>query len=142
MNYDKDFVILANSRKISGRCVAGKEIVNSTPGAWIRPVSSRPHQEINEEERRYNGGTRADLFDIVSVEMKKHVPSHHQSENQLINEGVYWVKKGTADWKQVQRCIDANTGDLWINGHHSYSGINDRVPEIDTRKLNDSLCLI
>ena len=33
-------VCLANSRKISGRCIAGK-IMDS--GKWIRPVSSREH---------------------------------------------------------------------------------------------------
>ena len=142
MSYDKDFIILANSRKTSGRCIAGKELSKNVPTQWIRPVSSRPTQEINEEDRRYEGGKRAALFDIVSVEMERHVPSDHQFENHLINGDVYWEKKGVADWNMIESCIDGENGNLWINGHHSLSGVNDRVPEDEAKKLNSSLCLI
>ncbi|MGH7707024.1 MAG: dual OB domain-containing protein, partial [Vulcanimicrobiaceae bacterium] len=35
----KRIVCLANSRKLQGRCVAGRELQKNGPGAWIRPVS-------------------------------------------------------------------------------------------------------
>ena len=49
----KRIVCLANSRKLSGRCVAGRELVADRPEAWVRPVSAREHQEVSEHERQY-----------------------------------------------------------------------------------------
>jgi hypothetical protein len=37
----KRIVCLANSRKMSGRCLAGRELINGLPGGWVRPVSAR-----------------------------------------------------------------------------------------------------
>ena len=42
-----EIVCLANSRKISGRCIAGKIISEKR---WIRPISSRDSEEISEED--------------------------------------------------------------------------------------------
>jgi hypothetical protein len=47
----KRIICLANSRKLSGRCLAGREFVDGCAGDWIRPVSSREHEEVSERER-------------------------------------------------------------------------------------------
>jgi hypothetical protein len=44
-NVIKRILCLANSRKLSGRCVAGTEIVKGRPGTWLRPVSDCEDQE-------------------------------------------------------------------------------------------------
>ncbi len=49
----KRIVCLANSRKLQGRCIAGRELVSGKPAAWIRPVSDREHEEVSEYERQY-----------------------------------------------------------------------------------------
>ena len=68
MNYMKRIICLANSRKMSGRCVAGFEIGADRIGEWIRPVSDRPSEEISLADRRFKDGsdpaTQADYTDL------------------------------------------------------------------------------
>lgn len=49
-NFTETMICLANSRKTSGRCIAGKRL---TDHLWLRPVSSRITHEISEYDRRY-----------------------------------------------------------------------------------------
>jgi len=79
--YVKKLLCLANSRKMSGRCVAGKEVSGSSFGAWIRPVSARQHQEISVSDRRYKDGHTVSLLDIVSIPLLAAQPGTYQSEN-------------------------------------------------------------
>jgi hypothetical protein len=69
VNYRKTIICLANSRKLTGRCVAGKEIIDNKIGAWIRPVSARPTGELSEEERRFPRGQDPKLLDVIKVPM-------------------------------------------------------------------------
>lgn len=126
MDMNKTFICLANSRKVSGRCVAGKEFSNNIIGRWIRPISEREHHEISELDRRYENGTMPKVFDIIGIELKAKSIHQAQEENYLIDDDYYWVYQG-----QYSGSIDAlldHPASLWENGHHSYSGVNDRVP--------------
>ena len=102
-DYEKTIICLANSRKMSGRCIAGKVYEDEKLGEWIRPVSGRPHEEISEEDRRYSDGGRARLLDIVSIRFKKHNPGTYQTENHQIDDNIYWEKEGHADRKLLRR---------------------------------------
>ncbi|MDA1053610.1 MAG: hypothetical protein O3C40_24445 [Planctomycetota bacterium] len=142
MNYKKRIVCLANSRKMSGRCVAGLEIDGEDFGEWIRPVSSRSTQEISLEERRFEDGSELDLLDIVDVPMLKPTPHAYQSENHLIDADYYWTKVGTFSNDRVQELCE-EVESLWTNGHNSYDGINDRITEDEAhRTIDSSLVLI
>lgn len=142
MPYEKTILFLANSRKLSGRCIAGKEISEEGAGQWIRPVSKRPDKEISEEDRRYENGERAQVLDVVSINFKKSESYLHQTENHLIDDECYWCKIRTASWNEIETALDLDCGPLWVNGSSSYNGINDRVPEAKLKELDRSLFLI
>jgi hypothetical protein len=142
MSYNKTILCLANSRKMSGRCLAGKEVVQEHFGGWIRPVSDRQYEEISEEDRRYEDGKYANLIDIIIIPMIKPLPKSYQSENHLIDANYYWERVGRATWDQVITATDNVRGPLWVNDHSSYNGQNDQVPEAISSTLKNSLLLI
>ncbi len=131
------FVCLANSRKISGRCIAGKIIESNK---WVRPVSNRESEEISEEERRYENGDMPRLLDIISVPVKNHKPQKHQSENYLIDDKYYWKKTGRYTGS-LEALLDF-PNNLWGSESSSYQGKDDRTPECSCSEYEDSLYLI
>ena len=126
MKYGKTIVCFANSRKTSGRCIAGKEWHDGTPGEWVRPVSTRSTHEISEEERRYEDGRDTQLLDIILVPCESHQPLLHQRENHVIDPGYYWAPQGTLAWKDISGWLD-HPDTLWGTGESSYAGLNNRV---------------
>lgn len=134
---DKRIVCLANSRKITARCIAGKD---TDDGSWVRPVSNRESHEISEEDRRYEDGTTAQVFDIITIPCVGVSPHGHQPENVLIDERYYWVKEGDATFDELADYID--DGPLpWANDS-TYGKINDRVPEAQLNPQQGSLRFI
>lgn len=90
----KRLVCLANSRKLQGRCIAGREWLEEGPGAWIRPVSHREHQEVSERERMYEDGSDPQLLDIIDVPLIEPRAGRPQTENWLLDPKWYWRKVG------------------------------------------------
>ncbi|GAB4208162.1 MAG: hypothetical protein OHK0022_37360 [Roseiflexaceae bacterium] len=82
----KLFICLANSKKYSGRCIAGVEInrtvwgyaivCEGTKPLWVRPVSGQEHGQVE-------GGLveRLRLLDVVEVETVAAAPQGCQTEN-------------------------------------------------------------
>jgi len=103
--YTKTIICLANSRKISGRCVAGKETAGGKIGAWIRPVSGRPAGELSEEDRRFENGQDPRLLDVIRIPMVEPRPHGFQTENHLIDEGYYWTKEREASWDDLKAAL-------------------------------------
>lgn len=126
MKYQKKIVVFANSRKTTGRCIAGREWHDGAPGEWVRPVSTRTTHEISEEERRYEDGRDPQLLDVVLVPCESHQPLPHQRENHIIDPRFYWAHQGRLPWKDISGWLDQpNT--LWGTGQGSYAGLNNRV---------------
>ncbi len=132
---------LANSRKLSGRCVAGREIVNTQPGAWIRPVSNREHQEVSWEERHYEDGSDPRVLDVIAVPLVEARPHLFQQENWLLDTNFYWRKIDRLDWTRLQAFVEPE-GPLWVNAQSSFSGTNNRVSLAQAEHLPNSLRLI
>jgi len=138
----KRVVCLANSRKHSGRCVAGKELrSNGDPGSWVRPVSDRPSEEVSEHERQYQDGSDAQILDIIDIPLKNAAAKTYQSENWLLDPDHYWTRVGQAKWKDLERLADEPEL-LWLNRSSTYSGLHDRVSEPEASELDGSLYLL
>jgi hypothetical protein len=139
--YLKTIVCLATSRKMSGRCIAGKEVSDSGYGPWLRPVSDRPDAEIVISHRQYQNGDEPKLLDIIQIPMNSAKPHGHQIENHLIDARFYWVKKGVVPWNDLAGLADTPPT-LWTNDDSSKGGSNDRVSEANARRIKSSLILI
>lgn len=137
----KRIVCLANSYKHSGRCIAGKEYKDREAGSWVRPVSAREGEEVNEHERQYENGKDPCLLDIVDVPVITAKPKTYQSENWLLNPNPYWVKRGRISWADLAIFVDAPET-LWRNGNKTYHGSHDYVPADEADTLACSLYLI
>ena len=91
-SFDKTMVCFANSRKLGGRCVAGKELIDGKPGKWIRPISERQDQELSLTEYSYKNKSVPGLLDIIKIKFQSHKPSENQIVNYLIDSHIKWVK--------------------------------------------------
>ena len=138
----KRIVCLANSRKLAGRCVAGREwAAGRAKGAWIRPVSERPGQEVSEYERQYEDGSDPQILDIIDLPLKRWQPGGFQTENWLLDQGCYWKKIGFYSPFELSALADP-VKPLWVDGHSTYNGRNDKIPIAATSGVNTSLRLI
>jgi len=137
----KRILCLANSKKHSGRCVAGRESTTSGAGAWIRPVSARPGEEVSENERQYQDGSDPSLLDVIDVPLIRPAPHACQTENWLLDPGYYWSCVRRADWADL-RPFAESPATLWVNGHSTYHGQHDEIPESAGSLLPGSLYLI
>src|SRR5206468_2859420 len=102
----KRIICLANSKKMSGRCIAGRELGAGGAGQWIRPVSSRPNEEVSENERQYADGSDPGLLDVIDVPLLRQAPHACQTENWLLDPSQYWRRIRRANWNELQACIE------------------------------------
>ena len=137
----KRIVCLANSRKLNGRCVAGIELAADKPAGWIRPVSDREHEEVSEYERQYDDGSDPRVLDIIDLPLLQPRAKGYQQENWLLDPSRYWIKTDRLRREQLERLADP-VEPLWINGHHTYNGLNDKIPLLLASGLKTSLRLV
>jgi len=137
----KRIICLANSRKPSGRCIAGRELLDDQPAGWIRPVSAREHEEVSEREREYQNGEDPHVLDVIDVPVLEARPGTFQSENWLLDPDYYWSKVSRLDASDLGNYVD-NEGPLWLNISSTIAGLNNRIPVDQANELTSSLTLI
>ena len=138
----KRIVVLANSRKTGGKCVAGVEFNNDQFGQWIRLVSSSPTKEVKEFDTLCTDGTYPKVLDIVEVSLLGERQNiDFQSENWQFNHNIKWKKVGRLNYNSL-KYIAKTKNTLWFNKYSSYGYLNNRISEQDRWKLTDSLCLV
>lgn len=137
----KKIVLLANSRKHAGRCLAGREKDGDQTLGWIRPVSDRVGEELSEKERELEDGSDPQVLDVVNVPLLRAKPHACQTENWLIDDRYYWSKVDTLSWHQASTLAES-PATLWVNNDSTYSGLNDQIPQKVAEGLPASICLI
>ena len=141
-NPTKRIVCLANSRKRNGRCVAGKELLeDGRMGGWVRPVSAREDEEVSPYERQYEDGAEPRILDVIDVPVLSPRPKGYQRENWLLDPGRRWVQVDRVGKSSLSQFTDTHQA-LWLNGHSTRNGTNDRIPLSFASSLDSSLRLI
>ena len=134
----KRIVILADSKKHDGNCVAGVEIGEAAN--WIRPVSARAHEEVSVDEQRCLDGSLPRLLDVIDIPLLEPCPNTYQPENWRLDPASRWMKVQRATWVDLDKW--KNSRDLWANGNSTYHGINDVIAPEALIAGQDSLRLI
>ncbi len=141
MSATKRITCLANSRKHSGHCIAGKEVNNGEFGDWIRPVSNRKSEEVSKQECQYENGNEPNLMDIIDIPLLKHQPRDYQRENWLLDPNSNWSKVGEAKLDDLWNLVD-QVDSLWTNETSTQQGLNNRIAEDDCKAIDSSLLFI
>lgn len=141
LTYLRNIVCLANSRKYSGRCIAGLEVDSYGPGRWIRPVSSTPRGEL-QFEHLYVDGSEPRLLDLMQIEFLRPRPVFCHREDHLINPKACWVRRGSLSRSDIVSAVDPESGCLWLDGGSTTFGINDKIAASDAARLSSSLKLV
>jgi len=143
----KTIVCFANSRKIGGKCFAGKDIKNKQ---WIRPISKRHDESLIDKEECIRGSNCTcyicdpiipNLLDVIEIDIDEYVGDYHQVENYIIGE-CKWRKIGVLKKEFINNYLDTLNGGLWVNGYGAWNRKNDRIPIEQSSKIKDSLRLI
>ena len=96
---------------------------------------------MSEYERQYEDGSDPVLLDIVAIPVLRQQRENYQTENWLLDDKYYWRKIGVYSRFDLPNLVDP-VGGLWINGHSTYSGTNDKIPTEHAASLSSSLRLI
>ncbi len=137
----KAIVCLANSRKYSGCCVAGKDFTEDGPVQWVRPVAPCPMGELTVQCTLLENSEIPRPLDILEIPLKRPYPKDYQTENFLISDGP-WKKTGRFPVSELDSMCDWPDS-LWLNGWSAYSGVNDRMPEeLVKERVTSSLYLV
>ncbi len=143
----KRIVCLANSKMNRRRCVAGVEIDQGNnpivPISWIRlvgedselPMSTDPEViGLEVDECDFN------VLDVLTVQLSRHKPIEHQTENWEINWG-YWLKKETDRFEISNLPLITTNSDLWTYSDKAMMSLRNKVKESSIR-VTHSLELI
>ena len=106
----KRIVVLANSVKNSGRCLAGKELIRTggsyEVGNWIRVCGSEDGGEVSVSWMLEQLGREPRLLDVIDVPLEGIVPLADQPENWLMVRRAKWRERGTLPVEEISKLVD------------------------------------
>lgn len=113
----KTILVLANSSKTSGRCVAGIEILSDTPegirfGDFIRPIDlDQPEGSLRVDTATIDGYMVRPL-DIVEMKLSRHADDPNHLEDWIIYRGCQWQLRGQLSPERLEE-VPHGTEDIW-----------------------------
>ena len=139
----KAIVVLANSWKKGGRCLAGKECrlaggqIESF-GAWIRPISSA-HIEIAgkseggqvteaEMQRALDRRELPAVLEILEIPFLRATGVPDQPENWEVAPGQPWRSLGMCPRELLPRMTDS-PAELWDTSRRGWSRVDEALPK-------------
>ena len=94
-----------------------------------------------EYERQYEDGSDPRVLDVVDVPLLHPNPDGYQAENWFLDPRYYWRKIESLSPRDLPRLLDP-VGPLWIDGHETVHGRNDKIPLALANTVSSSLRLI
>lgn len=86
-------------------------------------------------------GSDPRVLDVIDIPLLAARPKAYQQENWLLDPQHYWVKVGCVTWNDLPQLAES-PAPLWVNGHHTYNGHNDKIPLGIAHELLTSLALL
>lgn len=128
MAHTSTVVVLANSKKKGGRCVAGKLIDSDQSGvyragAWVRPIDPAGEEGTISPATTSVGGSYLTPLDIVEIPLEAPSNDPHHPEDCIIA-GTAWRKVGRAGASQIIPAFCDDPLRLW----GAQSAVSRRVP--------------
>ena len=113
----KTILVLANSMKKGGRCVAGLEatlVATNTYrlGNWIRPIDADQDEGTIPNERTRISNRMLKPLDLVEIQFLRSANDPHHPEDVVIDGAVRWKHVGIMG-PQVLLGLNDQSGDLW-----------------------------
>jgi hypothetical protein len=123
MPVSKTILVLANSYKRgSGRCLAGREILETAIGirlgGWIRPVTYHSEGELLPTERQYPDGSEVSVGEIASVRLREKLLFPAQPENWGWEPDTNWNRSPLRLPQRLRVAAEEFPDSLWIQPNH------------------------
>ncbi len=132
---DMRIIIMTESSKFSGKCVAG---INVDNGEWVRLVSNdeSTHGAISNEDLICADGRKCNVLDVVRVPVIRKCGDEIQPENVLIDTSKYIMIEGKANLSDVLNIHPAEVRRDILGNIYSY------ITEQRVRNVGYSLALV
>jgi hypothetical protein len=130
----KTLIVLANSVKRSGRCLAGKEVVRTggqwKAGGWIRPVATPDGGEVPLYGMQQALGYNPNLLEILEIPFDRAASLPDQPENWLLLTPLRaksWKSIGRLSWEETPSLLD-RPAQLWSDPSSGPRRISEGFP--------------
>lgn len=128
-----NLLLLANSIKMGGRCIAGIDVDN---GNWVRPVPSSQSRAVPNSLTEISG-TALVPGDLIQIEVGKPMPlPHHPEDFELIGSISLVKKNALLDFASLIKAELAKPNQLLESAYDRYS-----VNEVIASPMQNSLAL-
>lgn len=120
----KRVLVLANSMKKGGRCVAGREATTGERldlGPWLRPISDAAEGELLPQHMALDGGGQLEPLDIVDIPVTEHAGDPVHPEDWRVT-GENWVFVETCSADTLATLVERPPS-LWLQAGRA----SDRV---------------